>query len=556
MGLLDEITARVQQMDESDRAELEKAAMAGTADMVLVPNPGPQTDAYFSAADELYFGGAAGGGKSVLLLMLALQEHRVSRLFRRQFTDIDGSGGLAQSMGKLIATGMRGYNSQKHVWQLPHEVTNGVDRSIEFGAFTNQVEAERYQGRAADFLGFDEAVQFQWPLIQFLSAWNRPGAGVPMDQRCRVVLASNPPVTPEGLWIFDRYAAWLDPEHPNPAAPGRLRWYATIEGHEVEVQPDEQIEVRDALGRPIVIRPKSRTFIPASLSDNPDLVDAGYAEQLANLPPHLRAALLEGKFNTTLEDAERQIIPTQWILKAQERYELRKTDLQNKAMTALGVDVADGGRDRMVCVPLHQATFGAPVVKAGSDVSTTTAKAAFILTVLRDDAQINIDCGGGYGSGVSDMLESNQMNVKRIKGAQKPTRSCPRTGRTYANLRTQMIYEFRDSLDPENGDNIALPPGREVVLELTAFREMPREDARNVIRVEPNDVIVERIGRSPDIAWGFFFAWAAPNLTAKENRQAYVSSRRRTGHVSTMRDSGLNKLAGRRRANNSLVRRK
>jgi hypothetical protein len=38
-------------------------------------NPGPQTDAYTSEADELYFGGRAGGGKTALLLILAATQH-------------------------------------------------------------------------------------------------------------------------------------------------------------------------------------------------------------------------------------------------------------------------------------------------------------------------------------------------------------------------------------------------------------------------------------------------------------------------------------------------
>ena len=40
-----------------------------------IPNKGPQTDAYFSEADELFYGGQAGGGKSDLILGLSLTSH-------------------------------------------------------------------------------------------------------------------------------------------------------------------------------------------------------------------------------------------------------------------------------------------------------------------------------------------------------------------------------------------------------------------------------------------------------------------------------------------------
>lgn len=49
------------------------------------PQPGPQTMAYQSEADELFYGGAQGGGKSDLLLGLAATRHYHSVIFRRTF---------------------------------------------------------------------------------------------------------------------------------------------------------------------------------------------------------------------------------------------------------------------------------------------------------------------------------------------------------------------------------------------------------------------------------------------------------------------------------------
>jgi hypothetical protein len=42
-----------------------------------VPNVGPQTEAYFCEADELFYGGQAGGGKTDLLIGLALTAHSI-----------------------------------------------------------------------------------------------------------------------------------------------------------------------------------------------------------------------------------------------------------------------------------------------------------------------------------------------------------------------------------------------------------------------------------------------------------------------------------------------
>lgn len=535
---LDDIIAKLTALPEEEQKKVIELAEAGTKGMVIVPNPGPQTMAYNSKADLLYYGGSAGGGKTILLLALAANEHRVARLFRRHFKDIDGEGGMVEALAESLGS-KKGYNIQKHTWKLPLDKTDGVPRSIEFGAFTNQTEAEAYQGRAADFLGFDEAVQFQEELIEFAMGWNRPAKGVPANQRCRVVLASNPPLTPEGLWIFDWFAPWLDPDYADPlnkgpAAPGELRWFAKINGVTVEVEEDWVGYITDAQGRQIEIRPKSRTFIPAALSDNPDLMDSDYANQLALLPEHLQDALLRGKFTTTLEDADRQVIPTAWILAAQERWMLRRGECDPlsasyKPMSALGVDVASGGNDRMVAVPLHGATFAKHQVKPGSDVRTGPDKFAFVMSVARDDPQFNVD-NNGYGDDICSALESNEFNVKRIKASFAPTRKA-RDGREFENMRAQLVWSLREGLDPVNGDNIALPPGRDILLELASFRELPREDMRKVIRIEPNEKIKERIGRSPDIAWGYFFAWAEPDEIARQERRTHVARRNNGGHT-------------------------
>jgi hypothetical protein len=53
-----------------------------------------------------------------------------------------------------------------------------------------------------------------------------------------VVNTFNPPTTPEGMWVLDRYAAWLDPRYPEegPAKDGEIRWFTRGEnGEDLEV---------------------------------------------------------------------------------------------------------------------------------------------------------------------------------------------------------------------------------------------------------------------------------------------------------------------------------
>src|SRR5690349_13379609 len=66
------------------------------------PLPGPQTLAYHSPADELFYGGAGGGGKTDLILGLALTAHTSSIIFRREFSQFRGPEGIIERSREII----------------------------------------------------------------------------------------------------------------------------------------------------------------------------------------------------------------------------------------------------------------------------------------------------------------------------------------------------------------------------------------------------------------------------------------------------------------------
>ncbi len=95
--------------------------------------------------------------------------------------------------------------------------------------------------------------------------WNRLGSGVPITQRCRVLLASNPPIDSTGVWLGEFFGPWLDPKYPNPAKFGELRWFVfDASGKSLEVKDKNKVTIEG-----IEYSPHSRTYIPAKLEDNP-----------------------------------------------------------------------------------------------------------------------------------------------------------------------------------------------------------------------------------------------------------------------------------------------
>jgi len=221
---LNEVLTALGALSPGERKELEKLALEGTKEQLFVPNLGPQTEAWFSEADETFYGGAAGGGKTALLCGLAVDEYQPALILRRQATQVKG---IEDELARILGS-RDGYNSQTHIWRLPSGGT------IELGGVPHEDDKEKYQGRPHRLKGFDEITQFTESQYRYIIGWLRDASG----GRCRVVATGNPPTTTKGQWVIKYWAPWLDKSHPNPAKSGELRWFTTIDGEDVEVPQD------------------------------------------------------------------------------------------------------------------------------------------------------------------------------------------------------------------------------------------------------------------------------------------------------------------------------
>lgn len=458
------------------------------------PNEGPQTDADTCTADVLGYGGAAGGGKTDLQLGKGFRKFKKGIIFRARFTDLVDVVTRGDQILDGLATFVWG---SKKRWDLPG------GRSLELGAVEHENDKNKYRGRPHDMIGIDEAAEFRESIFRFITGWLRT---TDPEQRTQIVLTFNPPTTPEGEWIIKYFGPWLDPEYLGERAqPGELRWFV-YDGHkDVEVPGPQPVVIE---GREYT--PKSRTFIPAKLEDNPYLLNTEYAVQLDTLPEPLRSQLRFGNFIARQPDDPWQVIPTSWVQAAQRRWvDTPQPDVKARSMAE---DVARGGADKTVIARLYGSWFAPLIGYAGEQTPDGPTAAKYFWDALQADggeALAFVDVVG-IGSSAFDhlrkVLQYTQTYAVNFGSGSEQT---DKSGKfKFFNLRAEAYWRFREALDPDSGQDVCLPPGRELMADLTAPKF---EIVSGKIKIEPKEDIKKRIGRSPDQGDTVVMAWWGAN---------------------------------------------
>ncbi|VXA58260.1 conserved hypothetical protein [Acinetobacter proteolyticus] len=479
-------------LDEDEQAEISKLLANAP---VWFPLEGPQMAAYLSQADVIGYGGAAGGGKTDLIVGSSLNIHKRVLVVRREKAQTDG---IVQRTEEILGH-KNGYNSQKSFWNL------GNGKLIEFGGLDNLGDEKRWQGRAHDLKALDEATEIRESQARFVMGWNRSSDP---NVKSKCLMTFNPPTTAEGRWVIDYFAPWIKKGYPNPAAPGELRWFAMVKGKEQEVDSnkpfvlvDDQIVYdfnQDDYKPEHIIKPKSRTFIPARVTDNKYYMETGYMSTLQSLPEPLRSQMLYGDFGAGIEDDPWQVIPTEWVEAAQARWkpedEMRILYKGDFTMDSYGLDVARGGKDNTIGYARHGHWYNRANVLEGIQSKDGPASASFAVGHVRDEAPIHVDVIG-VGASTYDFLKQSGLHVIPVDVRQSAT-AFDRSGQlTFHNMRTQLWWQLRESLDPAYGSIVALPPEPELLADLTA----PRWSLQGKnIQVESREDIIKRLGRSPD----------------------------------------------------------
>jgi hypothetical protein len=479
---LDALERMIAGLSPEQKASLDKV-ISPELNSIWKPTSGPQREAYYSQADQLFYGGAAGGGKSDLILGLALTKHERSAIFRLTYKNLTS---LIDRMHEI--RGERGgWNGQLNKLRTPSV-------AIDYGALQLPGSEADWQGHPHDLKAFDEAPSLSEERVKTVMGWNRSATG----HRCRVLLCGNPPMGGQGAWIVRWFAPWLDPYFDNPAKSGELRWFVT--------EPDGTFRWVASAGEYDVdgrkISALSRTFIPAKLSDNPYLRDTNYLATLAGFSEDDRKKLIDGDFFAIGKDDDLQVIPSMWIDLAVERYKKGK---RSGLMSTLGVDIAQGGADKTVISPLYGERFEPFVVKRGTETKDGVAVAGLIVQHMRDSCSIGLDCTGAWGNSTHDHLKMLGIHSTAFVVSKSPTVNNPRIPFKYYNLRAQLWWEFRLALDPNGIHKIELPDDRSLIIQLKAPLYSIKGDK---VLVESKDELRKRLGTSTDYADAALMAWA------------------------------------------------
>lgn len=477
--------------------------------MPFVPSPGPQYDAWQSKADILLFGGSGGGGKTALGVGLSLIGHKRSLLMRRQGTELQG---LTDEAIRFNGTKV-GFNGS-----YPQKLRTRDGRLVEFGSAQYPGDELKWRGIPHDFLYIDEAGEWLGNMIRNLIGWVRTSDE---NQRCRVVLGSNPPTSADGEWMVKMFAPWLDPTHPKPAEQDELRWFIMDDEIDMEVAgpggyhtdgtlvPDDQKEEYKKMHGHAPLRAMSRTFIRSKLENNPFLANTDYGARLDMLPEPLRSAVRDGNFLISRRDDTFQVIPTDWIRSAMARWQA--TPPEGVPMCAMGVDIAQGGGDKTIISTRYDGWFSQFIEEKGINTPTGNEVAGLIVANRRDKASIVLDMGGGYGGATFLRLKDNGLEEDCVlyKGAASTNKRTQDGKLKFDNVRIAAYWKLREALDPAQpgGSRIALPNDSELISDLTAMRFKQDRWGIACAADSTKEQVTKRLGRSPDKGDAVVMCW-------------------------------------------------
>lgn len=236
--------------------------------VIWTPQP-RQFDFMIRPEDEALYGGAAGGGKSDALVIEATRQvdipHYKGLILRKTFPQLTELIEKSLRYYSLAFPKAR-YNASEHTWHFE----SGA--KVVFGSMQHSKDKLNYQGKAYDFIAFDELTHFTYDEYIYLASRNRAnGPGTRVYMRA----TANPGGIGHG-WVKERFITASEPM--------KTIW----ESVDIDIRGVKET------------RYKSRIFVPSSVFDNKILLenDPNYLARLASMPEAEKKALLYGDWDS------------------------------------------------------------------------------------------------------------------------------------------------------------------------------------------------------------------------------------------------------------------
>jgi predicted phage terminase large subunit-like protein len=263
---------------------------------VASPQPGPQEKFLRSRADIAIYGGAAGAGKTFAELLEPLYHVHTPGFFcvtfRREYTQITNAGGLWDESMLLYPQ----FGSRPLKGNLSHTWPSGA--RVEFDHLNGESSVLSWQGAQIPLIQFDELTHFSRAQFFYMLSRNRSTCGVKPYVRA----TCNPDAD---SWVAEFISWWIDQDTGLyiPERSGVLRWFIRVSDTLIWGDSREELIAKHGdkslpADHDEQVKPKSVTFIGASIFDNRELMrkDPGYLANLRALPLVERERLLGGNW--------------------------------------------------------------------------------------------------------------------------------------------------------------------------------------------------------------------------------------------------------------------
>ena len=231
------------------------------------------------------------------ILRYANYKNFVGVIFRKQMTQVINSGGLWDKALELFKQLGAIPNATSRYLKFPYikrdkegkiiEYVESAGGKIQFSHLNNDDDRFNWQGTEVPYIAFDELTHFTFEDFTYLMSRNRNTNGFPNLIRA----TCNP--DPDS-WVREILDPWIDREtgFPIPEMSGKVL-YMVIENEKFIFSENREELEYDADGNKRF--PKSITFIPSKITDNPYLAnDASYRASLDAMDEFTRKQLRDG----------------------------------------------------------------------------------------------------------------------------------------------------------------------------------------------------------------------------------------------------------------------